>query len=250
MIVLFTDFGVDGPYVGQMKVALHQAGIGTRPVVDLMHDAPRFRPAAAGRLLAALLPRLPLGSVVVAVVDPGVGSDRRGAVVKADGRCLVGPDNGLFEMAARGAERLQWWDVEWPMNGVSASFHGRDVFAPLAAMLVRGEPPAGLRVEPESRCDPQGSMELAEVIYLDSYGNAFTGLSVDGVAGAGTGAAPSLRVNGHILPAARTFSDVVVGEAFWYPNSLGLAEVAVNCGSAAQMLGLTVGAAVSWSLSR
>ena len=247
MILLFTDFGLDGPYVGQMKVALHQAGIGSRPIVDLMHDAPRFQPRAAGCLLAAMLHRVPVGSVLVAVVDPGVGSDRRGAVLRVDGRWLVGPDNGLFEMAARAAVELQWWDIAWPLEGVSASFHGRDVFAPLAAMLARGEMPAGVRVQPGLRCDPDGVGELAEVIYLDSYGNAFTGLAADTLTD--DGAVACVQVNGRRLPAARTFSDVAVGEALWYPNSLGLVELAVNCGSAADTLGLVVGTPVCVSLS-
>ena len=247
VLVLFTDFGVDGPYVGQMKMALHQAGIGARPIIDLMHDAPRFQPVAAGCLLAALLPGVPPGAVLVAVVDPGVGSDRRAAAVRVDGRWLVGPDNGLFERAARAATELEWWDIDWPLAGVSATFHGRDVFAPLAAMLARGEMPGGARVAAGSRCRPDGSVELAEVIYLDGYGNAFTGLSADALAV--DGRQQRLLAHGQSLRWARTFSDVAVGEAFWYRNSLGLVGMAVNGGSAAKALGLAIGMSVSWALS-
>ena len=245
VILLFTDFGVDGPYVGQMKVALHEADIGTRPIVDLMHDAPRFQPRAAGCLLAALLHRVPLGAVLVAVVDPGVGSDRRGAVLRVDGRWLVGPDNGLFEAVARAAVKLEWWDIEWPMATVSATFHGRDVFAPLAASLARGEAPAGVRVDPALRRHADWPGELAEVIYLDSYGNAFTGLVVGSLADAGVNR--RLRVNGRSLSSARIFSEVAVGQAFWYCNSLGLVELAVNCGNAAAALGISIGTPVAWA---
>lgn len=241
MIALFTDFGVDGPYVGQMKMALHQAGIGAVPIIDLMHDAPAFEPRAAGVLLAALVERLPCGAVMLAVVDPGVGSERRGAIVRVDGRWLVGPDNGLFEPSARRADELAWWDIRWPEQGVSATFHGRDVFAPVAAMLARGESPPGDAVEPARRCRLQGATLLAEVIYVDGYGNAFTGLRADGLRGDGR-----LRVAGRVLPMARTFSDVATGEAFWYVNSIGLVEIAVNGGDAAAELGLRLGTTLAW----
>jgi len=244
MIAFFTDFGADGPYVGQMKMALHQAGIGAMPIIDLMHDAPAFEPRAAGVLLAALVDRLPIGAVMLAVVDPGVGSERRGAIVRVDGRWLVGPDNGLFAPSARRADEVGWWDIRWPEQGVSATFHGRDVFAPVAAMLARGESPPGDAVDPVRRYRLDGAadqVDLAEVIYVDDYGNAFTGLRANGLHGDAR-----LRVAGRVLPMARTFSDVAVGEAFWYVNSIGLIEIAVNCGDAAAELGLRLGTALAW----
>lgn len=113
MIVLFTDFGASGPYVGQMKAAIAVAAPGV-PVIDLMHDAPAFRNKASAYLLAALLRELPDGAVVLGVVDPGVGHpDRRPAAARIGGRWFVGPDNGLFAVAARHAGASEWWEISW-----------------------------------------------------------------------------------------------------------------------------------------
>ena len=112
MILLFTDFGLEGPYVGQMKAVLHREAPGV-PVVDLMHDAPAFDPRAAAYLLAALAPEMPPDFIVLAVVDPGVGGARRPLTVAAGGRWYVGPDNGLLAPAARRTEQPQVWASPW-----------------------------------------------------------------------------------------------------------------------------------------
>ena len=104
MILLFTDFGIAGPYVGQMKTELAERASGI-PVVDLQHDAPAFRPVEAGQLLAALVPYAPPACVMLCVVDPGVGTDRRALVLRLGDRWLVGPDNGLFAPSIRRAAR-------------------------------------------------------------------------------------------------------------------------------------------------
>ena len=104
LIVLFTDFGVTGPYVGEMKARLALGAPGV-PVIDLISDAPRFNPKAAAYLLAALAPGFPVDTVLLAVVDPGVGTaERLPAAVLADGRWYVGPGNGLFDVVARRAD--------------------------------------------------------------------------------------------------------------------------------------------------
>lgn len=238
LIALFTDYGWNGPYVGQVKAALHRAGCGNATIIDLMHDAPVFNPRASGYLLAALLRYLPPAAVVMAVVDPGVGGERRAAVVQVDGRWLVGPDNGLFDPALRQANAAAWWDIQWPTEGLSASFHGRDLFAPVAAMLARGEPVPGVWVEVGKRWHSDGAAELAEVVYIDGFGNAMTGL-------AALSGDVVLELHGRRLQRARTFSDVPRGELFWYANSIGLVEVAANAASAAGLLGLAVGDRVS-----
>jgi S-adenosylmethionine hydrolase len=106
MILLFTDFGYEGLYVGQMKAVLARDAPNV-PVIDLMHDAPAHDPRSAAYLLAALVPEMPEGAVCLAVVDPGVGSDRTPLVVNADGRWFVGPDNGLFEIVQRRAKHAE-----------------------------------------------------------------------------------------------------------------------------------------------
>ncbi len=142
MIILFTDFGLHGPYTGQMKAVLHREAPGV-PIVDLFADAPAGDPKAASYLLAAYDDWFGPGTVFLCVVDPGVGGARPALIVEADGRWYVGPGNGLFELVLRRAREARRWDIAWRPERLSASFHGRDLFAPVAAMLARGErPPA------------------------------------------------------------------------------------------------------------
>lgn len=237
MIVLFTDFGVAGPYVGQMKAVLAARAPGV-PVIDLMHDAPAFRPQPAAYLLAALIDALPADAVVVGVIDPGVGGARPPVVVEADGRRFVGPGNGLFEIVARRAAAARIFRVGWRPAGLSASFHGRDLFAPVAAMLATGAP---AMLEPDDGPRrPDWPDDLSEVVYVDGYGNAMTGLRASALP-----ADAALAVAGRRLARHRTFGDAAPGEAFWYANSCGLAEIAVNRGRADHALGIAVGTPVA-----
>ena len=235
MIVLFTDFGLEGPYVGQMKAVLQQEAPGVA-LVDLMADAPAFDAKAAAYLLAAYAPAFPSGSVFLSVVDPGVGGARRPLVVAAGGRWFVGPDNGLLALVARRAEAARAWHITWRPARLSASFHGRDLFAPVAARLARGEDPPG---SPCPLADLTGTGwpdDLAQVVYLDRFGNAVTGLRADRLPQDAV-----LLAGGRRLGRATTFSDVAAGSAFWYENANGLVEIAANQARADRLLGLEVG---------
>lgn len=232
MILLYTDFGWTGPYVGQMRAVL-AAEVAGVAVVDLMHDAPEFRPVEAGLLLEALVQWLPVRSTVVAVVDPGVGSARRALLARAQERWFIGPDNGLLSPVLAGAG-ARAWSILVP-DDAAASFHGRDVFAPAAARLVTGVLPRGL----QPVTDWQGAGQAVDrqrIVYVDGYGNVMTGLRA---AEQAHDWQPS--VAGVTLGRARTFSDVAPGEAFWYENSVGLVELAVNQGSAAAKFSLRPG---------
>lgn len=238
MIVLYTDFGCTGPYLGQVRMVLLREAPAV-PVVDLMCDAPSWSPRAAGALLAALAAELLPGDVCLAVVDPGVGTSRRPAIWRIDESWYVGPDNGLFDAVCRRGARVQGWEIGWRPPRCSASFHGRDLFAPVAARLALGQSPMGEPLgDASARLAPA---ELAEIIYIDHFGNAMTGLT----AGAASPEA-SLRVGGRPLGHARTFGEVPPGEPFWYENSLALIEIAANRASAAELLGLKIGVPVSW----
>lgn len=238
MIVLFTDFGLHGPYTGQMKAVLHQAAPDV-PVVDLFADAPAGNPKAAAYLLAAYDDWFPAGTIFLCVVDPGVGSARPATMVEADGRWYVGPGNGLFELVQRRAKKACSWDIDWKPDRLSASFHGRDLFAPVAAMLARGEPPPGRqRTDGADRC-PAWPDDLGEIVYIDHYGNAMTGFRA-----AQLPEKARLGVAGRVLERARTFSDLPPGGALWYENANGLAEIAVNQGRADRALGLSIGSPV------
>jgi S-adenosylmethionine hydrolase len=237
MIVLCTDFGLHGPYTGQVKAVLAREAPGV-PVIDLFADLPPFAPKLAAYLLAAYVQGFRTGDVVLGVVDPGVGSERRALVVQADGLWLTGPDNGLFELVLRRAGRARCWPLEAPPGrAVSATFHGRDLFAPAAARLALGEMPRGPQIEPEHF--PDWPDDLAEIAYLDHYGNAMTGLRAARLA-----ADAVLEVTGRRILRQRTFADVPSGQALWYENANGLAEIAVSGGSAAASLGLAPGSAV------
>ncbi|MBI4969083.1 MAG: SAM-dependent chlorinase/fluorinase [Rhodospirillales bacterium] len=235
MIVLFTDFGREGPYVGQMLAVLARLAPGV-PAIDLLADAPAFDAKASAYLLAAYADEFSAGTVFLAVVDPGVGGDRQPLWVEADGRHFVGPDNGLFEVILRRAKRHRVRRIAWQPEKLSASFHGRDLFAPFAAGLARGAPPASVEIDAATVRRPEWPDDWAAIIYIDRFGNAMTGLRA---ARLDPGARISLDV--HTLGRARTFSEMGPGEAFWYENANGLVEIAANRASAARNLTLTVG---------
>jgi S-adenosyl-L-methionine hydrolase (adenosine-forming) len=238
MIALFTDFGLHGPYTGQMKAVLHQMAPSV-PVIDLFADAPVGNPKASAYLLAAYAPWFPVSTVFLCVVDPGVGGKRPAVILQADGRWYVGPGNGLFELIQRRAGETRSWDIDWKPKRLSASFHGRDLFAPVAGMLARGDPPPGRLRENNADRRPDWPDDLCEVVYVDHFGNAMIGVrSVTLPRDARLAAA------GRILGHARTFSDLPPSAAFWYENSNGLAEIAVNQGRADRELGLVIGTPV------
>jgi hypothetical protein len=239
MIFLFTDFGAADLYVGQVKAVLHQYAPDAR-VVDLLHDAPAFNVKAGAHLLAALAARLPQGSVTMAVVDPGVGGAREAVAVLADDRWFVGPDNGLISVVAERAARSEVFTIGWRPEDLSASFHGRDLFAPVAAMLARGDRQGARLGRKAELAGNFGAGDLAEVIYVDHYGNAMTGLRAGRLPLNGR-----LVVDGRRYPRVRVFSDVPRGAYLWYENSLGLAEMAAHAGNAAAQLDLKTGAAVT-----
>lgn len=240
MIVWFTDFGLSGPYTGQVMAVLHREAP-LVPVVSLFADAPSARPLPSAYLLAAYSGWFPAGTVLLCVVDPGVGSARRAVIAEADERLYVGPDNGLFDIAMRRASAARLWEIVWRPGSLSASFHGRDLFAPVAARVARGEPLAALAQPAEDRSAGRGwPDDLAEIVYIDHYGNALSGLR-------GAMVPPDARLvaGGQAVAAASTFSAVPGGRAFWYVNSNGLAEIAVNGGRADEALGLAIGSAVT-----
>ncbi|NJN45519.1 MAG: SAM-dependent chlorinase/fluorinase [Candidatus Competibacteraceae bacterium] len=235
MLALFTDFGLQGPYVGQLKLVLQQRAPAV-PVIDLFHDVPVFDSQGAAYLLAAYVTEFPVGTVFIGVIDPGVGSNRPGLILHADGRCFVGPDNGLFDRVAARANQAQTWHITWRPERLSASFHGRDWFAPVAAMLACGVATPE-RLGTPIVVPPLGwPDDLARIVYIDRFGNAMTGIRAQVVDKQAT-----VLVEGEYLPWARTFSDVPVGQGFWYENANGLLELAVNQGNAAQRFKLCPG---------
>lgn len=235
MIVLFTDFGLEDPYVGQLHAVLVQQAPQV-PVVDLFHGVPNFDIRAGAYLLPAYAGAFPQNSVFLCVVDPGVGTTRAAVMLQADGQWYVGPDNGLFHILARRAHAQQTHLITWRPAHLSSSFQGRDLFAPIAAVLARGEWPPCEPTELAVPAGPQWPDDLAQVLYIDHYGNAVTGLRA-----AKLGANQILKVGKHRLCYRRVFADAPRGEGFWYENANGLAEIAVNQARADKVLQLRLG---------
>ena len=241
MIVTFTDFGAAGPYTGQMMAAMAAIAPQAR-LIDLVSNAPQCNPKSAAYLLAALAGTVPQARVVLAVVDPGVGGERPPLVIKSQGRYFVGPGNGLFELLLR-RQPAQIWEIRWRPDHLAATFHGRDLFAPIAAHLEMGARPEDIGCIPASSPRfPDWPDDLAEVIYGDAYGNLMTGVRAEAIATSRVVIAGESR-----LRHARHFSALPIGEAFWYENSCGLVELAVNQGQASAVLGIELGCKIAFT---
>lgn len=239
MIGLFTDFGASDLYVPQIKLALVNGGVDPSRVLDLLHEAPAFDIEASAHLLAAYATRLQGVDVILAVVDPGVGTDRRAVVLQADDRWLVGPDNGLFSVLAARSRVVRYSRIAWRPATLSDTFHGRDLFAPIAAKLAVGHDMTGVLQENSKLSVAFAAQDSWRVIYVYHYGNGLTGVRACMLSDSSR-----LQFGDRILAKQRVFGDVPVGVAFWYENSLGLVEIACNQASAAAVLGLEVGAAI------
>jgi len=246
-IILFCDFGL--PYTGQMKGRIVQE-LGERaphhPIIDLFHDVPAHDVQAGSVLLAAHARDFPHGSVFVCVVDPGVGSTaRKPGVVFAGGRWFVGPLNGVFEhVLRRWSTRegdMKAFEITWRPERLSASFHGRDLFAPIAAKIAcAGHETAGLMaLDLDAVRHPEFADDVAQVIYADTFGNLVTGVRWKSLKDDDT-----IEVKGCIMPRARTFSDVESGALFIYENAVGLVEISANLANAQKSLDIGPGTRV------
>lgn len=233
MFVLFTDFGLAGPYVGQMKLLLN-TGAPAAPVVDLFHDVPGYDVKKAACLLARYTLYVPTGAIVVAVVDPGVGTDRQFLKVSSKGRTYFGPDNGLFEYVLREDAAATVTLLDWDEPIASNTFHGRDVFAPMALNHYSGLELAGTQAAPKRFLG--WSDDVPEIVYVDHFGNLISGFRSDRVQKDAV-----FQVAGNPVRFSRTFAEAVGGELFWYGNANGLVEFSVNKGSAAEQYRVGLG---------
>src|SRR5436853_3040726 len=184
IVTLLSDFGSESPYPAQMKAVLESSCDAV--LIDITHDIPRHDIRAGAYVLSAVARTTPAGTVHLAVVDPGVGTTRRPLIVASGGQCFVGPDNGLLLPAAKRVGRPHAYVIQAPeiLHGVASStFHGRDLFAPVAAQLVLGTPAqalggavedaVGLTLEAGHRA---GDVLHGEVLYVDAFGNLITNI--------------------------------------------------------------------------
>jgi S-adenosylmethionine hydrolase len=241
IVTLLTDFGRDGPYAAAMKGAL--LAVNPRAVlVDGTHDVAPQRILQAAYLLDAYWRYFPAGTVHVAVVDPGVGTPRVGVALLAGTHYFVGPDNGLFSYLGRLATHVVRLEPgRHTRPEVSATFHGRDVFAPVAGYLSRGERldalgerQSGVHVLAEAWPRRQGGQHRGIVLQVDRFGNLITNFSSEDATGA-AGVRLGQRV---INRRVRTYADAPVGEPVWLVGSSDWVEVAMRDASAAEYLGV------------
>jgi S-adenosylmethionine hydrolase len=256
LITLTTDFGLREPFVGIMKGVM----LGHAPQVrfiDMAHEVRAFQPVEAGFWLAHALRYFPAGTLHVAVVDPGVGTRRSLLVVQSGDQALLAPDNGLLApLAVRGRiDRVIRVDneklIQYGVSDISATFHGRDVFAPLAAALASGRcAPADVGTEvtsidmsgwPATTPRVDGGIE-GVIVAVDRFGNLISNIESTAVVSL---TLPTIFVGGLRLPLKRTYGDASAGEYVGLINSFEVLEVARSRGNAAEGLNLGVGAPIS-----
>jgi S-adenosyl-L-methionine hydrolase (adenosine-forming) len=258
MITLLSDFGTEAHFVGAMKGVIANIAPGA-PVVDITHEVPPFEISTAAFLLDQAWRYFPAGSIHVSIVDPGVGSQRRPILIASQGHYFIGPDNGLFSLVlqdpkavARVLDKPKFW-----LPSQSSTFHGRDIFSPVAAHLSKGLKPSqlGKRIgdpwrsplfEPvrQSRRTYAGA-----VLFTDRYGNLVTNFKIENF--------PTLRNRPFQMQAgletvelfAGTYAGIPPGELAVIPASSGHYEVAMREASAAKRLGLANGSPVELTIA-
>jgi S-adenosylmethionine hydrolase len=253
-ITLTTDFGHKGPFVAVMKGVMLQRAPTAR-IIDLTHEIHVHWPAEAGFWLARAYRFFPTGTVHVAVVDPGVGTERDIIAAEYDGHVFMAPDNGLLPLVfERGMEPAIYrmseeWHAQQDWPQASRTFHGRDIFAPLAAEIAEG------RVKPKSiglqttdivpslleNPEIENGKIRGSIVAIDHFGNLITNIDEKLIAGLRH---PRVRAGGHELPLHQTYGQCMPGDFLALINSFRVIEIARAEGSAADGLGLGRGAPV------
>jgi hypothetical protein len=253
LITLTTDFGVEDHFVGAMKGVILSIAPRAR-IVDITHQVSPFEIAQGGFLLALAAGYFPPKTVHVAVVDPGVGTSRRPLVVESAGQYFVAPDNGLLSMIyERGKCSVRAATARrYMLDQVSATFHGRDVFAPVAAHLAAGTAPArfGKRIDDYLRSEFHKPVHTGKriwtgaILHIDHFGNIVTNFHAGEFAHLG---ARLFAMNVGFERTSRlatTYGDLAAGELALVAGSTGYYEIVYNQASAAKALGVAVGAPV------
>lgn len=242
MITLTTDFGLKDPYVAEMKGAILSINPKAQ-IVDVTHEVDKFNVRMGAYMLASSAPYFSDGAVHVAVVDPGVGTQRRAIVIQTKRACFVGPDNGVLMLAAaaQGIEHIyELSNLKFMLPQVSSTFHGRDIFAPATAYLTLGVSPCMFGneitdpVNPKfAKVESKDDVLTGEVLNVDGFGNIITNLTRKDLPDA-----TSVSVTFHHvslqLPLIKTYGETKPKESAALFGSSGFLEVALNLGSFAQ----------------
>ncbi|MGE9295874.1 MAG: SAM hydrolase/SAM-dependent halogenase family protein [Puniceicoccales bacterium] len=248
-LALLTDFGVRDWYVAAMKAVAHSVYSQTQ-IADITHDIAPGDISSGAFVLSQCWRDFPPGTVFVCVVDPGVGSSRAPVVVQAGQRLFVGPDNGLFGWLGKDVSRAHTiTNTDLFREQVTHTFHGRDIFAPVAAKLDRAEVaieqvgPEHGALQPTNWPSPEyeDSRAFGQILYIDHYGNAITNLAENDLRAYLNPDQAHVSLHPRRLTILQTFSDAAPGQPLAYFGSGGLLEIAVNGGNAEALLDLRIG---------
>ena len=250
LVALFTDFGPSDPYVAQLKGSIKTIAPSAE-LLDLSHANAAFDISTASYLLSKSTRTLPPGSIIIAVVDPGVGSSRAGLAVRTQaGRIYLAPDNGILTevLAREGLADARTLPIA--TESISSTFHARDLFGPAAARLVNSESfdSLGAKAEkilrlPRNTATVMPNQAKGQVLYIDHYGNILTNIPGSELAKLKVGQLLTVTIKGKSLslPFLRTYAEAPADRPFALINSDGEFEIAINQGNAARELGIKVG---------
>ncbi len=249
LIAFITDFGLKDPYAGIVKGVIAGINPSVR-VIDITHEIPPQDITTAALMLKTAFGYFPPGTIFLAVVDPGVGSDRRAIILTLDHYTFVGPDNGLLTGVLEHGEHRKtacWYieDKEYFLKQISSTFHARDIFGPVAAHLSLGVKPDEFGPACSAPVMPDWPQPVSEpglvrgiVIYVDTFGNLVTNIPADALHGKNYESSVRyayVKDSGIAIPVAITYADVEPGQPLCVEGSFGLVEIAVNQGNAAEM---------------
>ena len=260
IITLLTDYGHKDPYVAQMKGVI----LGICPkvrIVDITHDVLPQNVEQGAFLLYTTVPYFPEHTIHVAVVDPGVGTERRGLVVDCNDCVLIGPDNGLLLPAAKRKGNFRVYEItnrEFFLDKITNTFHGRDIFAPVAAHIARGVNVKNVGREIDDYADLDldfgkiidGRVE-GKVVHIDRFGNLITSIKEELLLDMlGYGELVNVMIGGRSLrlPFLKSYGYAKEGELLLTSGGCGFIEISMNMGSASERLGVRIGEKVILTL--
>lgn len=263
VVTFLSDYGLDDEFVGVCHGVIARIAPQVR-IIDITHGIARHQVRSGALVLRRALEYMPVG-VHLAVVDPGVGSERRAVALRCadDDRILVGPDNGLLSLAAQHfggvVEAVDLERSPLALARISASFHGRDLFAPVAARLASGrssladageplQPSELVRLEPSHARVTEDGL-VTHVLHADRFGNVMLDAEPDDVEASGLRRGRAIIVKGVRGACETTFADVPPGGLLLYEDAFGALSLAINRGSALDALGLEVGDSVQIALA-
>jgi len=252
IITLTTDFGLRDPYVAEMKAVMLSISLDTT-IIDVSHEVEKFNVRMGAYILTCAAPYFPKGTIHVAVVDPGVGTERRAIIIKTKRFFFVGPDNGVLALAAEKHGIKQVYPItnrKLMLSRVSGTFHGRDVFAPVAAHLANGTaleefgPRISRIVMPSfAKNVKKGKVVAGEVLYVDDFGNVVTSFGEKELESVGAKEAVCVRFRGNdlMLDIREAYAGAQAQKPFALIGSHGFLEIAMNQASAAKRLKAKIG---------